>query len=76
MLLSTVENQTTDRAHRFGQQNTVQVIKLIAKGTIEEKILTIQDNKQAVIDAVLNNNSENANFTKLSEAELRNILEL
>ncbi|WFG97173.1 DEAD/DEAH box helicase [Spiroplasma citri] len=71
-----VENQATDRAHRFGQQNTVQVIKLIAKGTIEEKILTIQNNKQEVINAVLNNNSENANFTKLSEAELRNILEL
>ncbi|WP_283272980.1 DEAD/DEAH box helicase [Spiroplasma sp. SV19] len=71
-----IENQATDRAHRIGQQSTVQVIKLIAKGTIEEKILAIQNDKQAVIEAVLNNNLENANFTKFSEAELRDILEL
>ncbi|WP_425379466.1 SNF2-related protein [Spiroplasma endosymbiont of Stenodema calcarata] len=71
-----IENQATDRAHRIGQKNAVQLIKLIAKGTIEEKILDIQNNKQEVIEAVLNNNSENANFTKFSEAELRDILEL
>lgn len=71
-----IENQATDRAHRISQQNAVQVIKLIVKGTIEEKILDIQNNKQEVIEAVLNNNSENANFTKFSEAELRDILEL
>lgn len=36
-----VENQVTDRAHRMGQKNTVEVIKLICKGTIEEKILEL-----------------------------------
>ena len=36
-----VENQVTDRAHRIGQKNTVEVIKLICKGTIEEKILEL-----------------------------------
>ncbi|MBW1241514.1 MAG: SWF/SNF helicase family protein [Spiroplasma poulsonii] len=65
-----IENQATDRAHRIGQQSTVQVIKLIAKGT------AIQNDKQAVIEAILNNNLENSNFTKFSETELRDILEL
>ena len=36
-----VENQATDRAHRIGQKNTVEVIKLICKGTIEERILEL-----------------------------------
>lgn len=36
-----VENQATDRAHRIGKKNTVEVIKLICKGTIEEKILEL-----------------------------------
>ena len=40
------ENQATDRAHRIGQKNTVEVIKLITKGTIEEKILDLQKKKK------------------------------
>jgi SNF2 family DNA or RNA helicase len=40
-----VENQATDRAHRIGQKNTVEVIKLICNGTIEEKILELQNKK-------------------------------
>ena len=41
-----VEDQATDRAHRIGQKNTVEVIKLIAKGTIEEKIFNLQEKKK------------------------------
>lgn len=48
-----VENQAVDRAHRIGQKNTVEVIKLIAKGTIEEKIYNIQEKKKEIIDKVL-----------------------
>lgn len=48
-----VENQATDRAHRIGQTKTVQVLKLVAKGTIEEKIYNLQKLKQNMIDSVL-----------------------
>ena len=42
-----VENQATDRAHRLGQKNVVTVYKLIAKGTIEEKIIKLQQMKKS-----------------------------
>lgn len=41
-----VEEQAADRAHRMGQRNTVQVIKLISKGTIEEKMNELQDKNE------------------------------
>lgn len=48
-----VENQATDRAHRIGQRKVVEVIKLIAKGTIEEKIIKLQDKKKALSEQVI-----------------------
>jgi SNF2 family DNA or RNA helicase len=47
------QNQATDRAHRIGQLNSVQVYKLIAKGTIEEKILKLQQEKLKLADSVI-----------------------
>ncbi|MGH8557492.1 MAG: SNF2-related protein [Methylococcales bacterium] len=47
-----VENQATDRAHRIGQQNAVFVYKLVTEETVEEKILALQQKKQALADAV------------------------
>jgi len=48
-----VEEQATDRSYRIGQTKPVYVIKLVAKGTIEEKILALQDKKRSLIDAVI-----------------------
>jgi SNF2 family DNA or RNA helicase len=48
-----VEDQATDRAHRIGQTRVVSVYKLVAKGTIEEKILQLAAKKRALVDAVL-----------------------
>lgn len=47
------QNQATDRAHRIGQKNTVQVIRLIAEGTIEEKILQLQESKRDLAESVI-----------------------
>ena len=44
------ENQATDRAHRIGQKNVVDVIRFITKGTIEEKILDLQNKKKILRD--------------------------
>ena len=48
-----VENQATDRAHRIGQEKPVFVYKLIADGTVEERILALQARKAELAAAVL-----------------------
>ena len=47
------EDQATDRAHRIGQQHTVQVIRLITRGTIEEQVAKLSERKRALFDAVV-----------------------
>ncbi|RSL29844.1 DEAD/DEAH box helicase [Salibacterium salarium] len=69
-----VETQAADRAHRIGQQQTVQVIKLISQGTIEEKIQALQDKKKELFDQVIQ--SGETNLTSLSEEDVRELLEL
>jgi len=53
-----VEDQATDRAHRIGQTRAVTSYKLIARDTIEEKILTLQSRKREVIKATLGGEDE------------------
>ncbi len=48
-----VEEQATDRAYRLGQQKNVQVVKLITKNTIEEKIYKLQQRKKSLIDQMI-----------------------
>ncbi len=48
-----VQNQATDRAHRIGQKHVVTVYKLVSEGTIEEKIIAIQERKKELAKQVL-----------------------
>jgi SNF2 family DNA or RNA helicase len=47
-----VESQATDRAHRIGQDKPVFVYKLLTEGTVEEKILALQERKRRLADSV------------------------
>ncbi len=48
-----VEAQAVDRAHRIGQTRTVMVYRLVSSGTIEEKVLALQQRKRDLFDAVV-----------------------
>jgi SNF2 family DNA or RNA helicase len=66
------QNQATDRAHRIGQKHKVSVFKLIAKNTIEEKILKLQEAKKDLADAIINGEGES--LTSLTAEELVELL--
>lgn len=67
-----VEEQAADRAHRMGQKNTVQVIKLISRGTIEEKMNELQDKKRNMIEEII----EEKSSAVLTEEDIREILQI
>ena len=72
-----VEEQATDRAHRIGQKNVVEVIKIIAKGTIEEKILALQEDKKKLISELMGDElSSGEGFVALSEEEIFGLFEM
>ena len=66
------QNQATDRAHRIGQQNPVQVVRLIVRGTVEEKILRMQEDKWRLAQSVVE--SGGADIAALSAEELLELL--
>lgn len=68
-----VEAQATDRAHRIGQGRVVTSYKLIARDTVEEKILNLQAKKRATIAATIDN--EQPLMEGLSMDEIQNLLE-
>ncbi|MEH7275706.1 DEAD/DEAH box helicase [Neobacillus vireti] len=67
-----VEEQAADRAHRMGQTNIVQVIKMVTRGTIEEKMNELQEKKRELIEEIIDP-SEKGNST-LTEEDIREIL--
>jgi hypothetical protein len=66
-----VEDQATDRAYRIGQQNKVHVMKLITKGTIEEKIFKLQKKKKELSDSIIS--SKEVFINSLSREELEEL---
>lgn len=66
------QNQATDRAHRIGQTRTVSVYKLIAKNSIEEKILKMQESKKDLADEILSGNT--GGLMGMSKDELLQLL--
>jgi SNF2 family DNA or RNA helicase len=62
------ENQATDRAHRLGQDKPVFVYKLIAAGSIEEKIVALQEQKAGLADSILSEDAAGA--AKFSDDDL------
>jgi superfamily II DNA or RNA helicase len=67
-----IEDQATDRAHRIGQQRVVTSYKLITRGTVEEKILHLQQRKRDVIEAMVE--SEEPLMSGLSLDEISELL--
>ncbi|PMC36033.1 helicase SNF [Bacillus sp. UMB0899] len=69
-----VEEQAADRAHRIGQKNSVTVLKLVAKGTIEEKMNELQDKKRNLVEELIDSKGDISQ--SLTEDDIREILML
>ncbi|QHW31746.1 helicase SNF [Paenibacillus rhizovicinus] len=69
-----VEQQAADRAHRIGQKNVVQVIRLVAEGTVEDKMVELQERKKNLIDEVIQPGEEP--LSALTEDEIKELLML
>jgi len=67
-----VEEQAADRAHRMGQENIVDVIKLFSKGTIEEKIYELQEKKKSLVDEIID--SDEKMISSITEEDLMELL--
>ncbi len=67
-----VEAQAVDRAHRIGQSRTVFAYRLIAKGTVEEKVLELQSSKRDLANAIIN--EDNSLLASMGREELELLL--
>ena len=70
-----VEAQATDRAHRIGQTKVVTAYRLIARGTVEEKIFALQNRKKELTKAVVEREADEPLLETLSFEEIESLLE-
>ena len=68
-----VENQASDRAHRMGQKQVVNVLKLVAEGTIEERMIAMQEEKKDLIQAIMTGQEQNL-LSGLTAEDIKNLL--
>ncbi|SFH67384.1 DEAD/DEAH box helicase [Pisciglobus halotolerans] len=72
-----VEEQAAGRAHRIGQKNVVEVWRMIAEGTIEEKINALQKEKKSLFDQIITEEHADTKLQKqLTEEDIREILSI
>ena len=64
-----VEDQATDRVYRIGQKNTVHVIRLVTRGTIEEKIFRLQKKKKELSELIIDSKETFVNHLTREELE-------
>lgn len=69
-----VENQAVDRAHRLGQKRSVNVYRLVATGTIEERVLALQERKRDLIAQVLSGQEDREVTAGITMEQLRQLL--
>ncbi|MFT8311723.1 MAG: DEAD/DEAH box helicase [Sporolactobacillus sp.] len=69
-----VEDQAIGRAHRIGQRNVVQVVRMLTQGTIEEKIHELQQKKKDLIETVVESGDQS--LSRMSEQEIKEILSI
>jgi len=71
-----VEDQAADRAHRLGQKHVVHVIRLIAQGTVEEKMYELQQRKREMIRDILDPDGHGGGAAALTEQDIRELLQI
>ncbi|MGH7272357.1 MAG: hypothetical protein ACREJ3_18160, partial [Polyangiaceae bacterium] len=59
-----VEDQAADRAHRIGQDRPVMVYRMVARDTVEDRILLLQEKKRAVADIALGETDQASGITR------------
>ncbi|HXT49717.1 MAG TPA: DEAD/DEAH box helicase, partial [Thermoanaerobaculia bacterium] len=69
-----VEAQAIDRAHRIGQSKAVFAYRLIARDTVEEKMLELQRSKKQLAETILEGGGEGAGLAELTADDLRMLL--
>lgn len=70
-----IEDQAIDRAHRIGQKRTVHALKLIAPGTVEEKVLDMQQRKRILVDSTISD-SDPKQLAKMSWDDVKQLFSL